>query len=324
MDLKRNAVRRIVRNSIHYPDELGIVACSPNTISGHECAVGEIFKPFISMKDQRQEIREAVESLRQENRVLDYEARFVNENKCSLGPEIHSILQEMKSLSPREIAELVPRMSSKLDKLSDDEKERFTKDIEGILKEEDRKVIWVTLFNLFYIVILTAQLLYLVYSKRAEYDILVSPKALPGFKSYWGFAAVNILLGFSLFYFHYRYSFRITDLRTFQFASLFHITSLTFFYVYLRNQDSNYARLAFVSTLLGVLFQLSLVVNMEDVPGLDKLLPHYPDLFQRCATVQTTTVQQKTPTKNLTEILVSLFTNLIPAIYLTVQYYKIA
>lgn len=326
MDLKRNAVRRITRNSINYPDELGIVACSPSAIAGNECPVGELFKPVIptTKEDQRKAIREAVEELREEGRSLDYEARFVNENKCSLGPEIHSILQEMKSLSPREIAELVPRISPRIEKLEDKDKEKFVGDIEKIIREDESRTRTVTLFNLFYLAVLTILLVVVIYSKKDSYDTLVSPKSLPGLSNYWGFAAVNVLLGFSLFYFHYRYSFRITDLKTFQFASFAHIAALVSFYIFLTNSERNYARLAFIMTAVCILFQSSIVLNYEDVPGLNKLLVNHPSLYGKCLTVQTTQTDAEASGSNWVDVLVSLFTNLIPNVYLAIQYYKIA
>jgi hypothetical protein len=326
MDLKRNAVRRIARNSINYPDELGIVACIPSAVSGNECPVGEIFKPIIPIEKekQRKAIREAVEELRDEGRSLDYEARFVNENKCSLGPEIHSILQEMKSLSPREIAELVPRISPKIEKLADKDREAFVGDIEKIIQEDQRRTRSVTLFNLAYLAILTVMLVVVIYAKKDSYDILVSPKSLPGFSNYWGFAIVNVLLGFSLFYFYYRYSFRITDLKTFQFASFAHIAALVSFYIFLRNSERNYARLAFIMSSVGILFQSSIVLNYEDVPGLNKLLINHPSLYEKCLTVQTTQLDKKASETNWVDVLVSLLTNLIPNVYLAIQYYKIA
>lgn len=326
MDLKRNAVRRIARNSIKYPDELGIVACSPSAIAGNECPVGKLFKPIIptDKEDQRMVIREAVEDLRNTGRSMEYEARFVNENKCSLGPEIHSILQEMKSLSPREIAELVPRISPQLEKMEEKEKERFVGDIEKIIKEDESRTRTVTIFNLLYLAVLTVLVTVVIYSKKDSYDTLVSPKSLPGFSNYWGFAIVNVLLGFSLFYFHYRYSFRITDLKTFQLASFAHIASLISFYIFLGNSERNYARLAFIMSVVGLLFQSSLILNYEDVPGLNKLLPHHPSLYGKCSVIQTTTSREEIPRTNWVDVLVSFLTNLIPNLYLAIQYYKIA
>lgn len=326
MDLKRNAVRRIARNSIHYPDELGIVACSPSAISGNECPVGQLFKPNIptAKEDQKKVIQEAVEELRDGGRAMDYEARFVNENKCSLGPEIHSILQEMKSLSPREIAELVPRISPKIEKLEDKEKEKFVGDIEKIIREDDSRTRTVTIFNLAYLAVLTVLLVGAIYSRKDAYDTLVGPKSLPGFSDYWGFAVVNVLLGFSLFYFHYRYSFRIADLKTFQFASLAHIASLISFYIFLGNSERNYARLAFIMSAVGLLFQSSLILNYEDVPGLNKLLLHHPSLYEKCSTVQRSISSEEIPKTNRVDVLISFLTNLIPNIYLAIQYYKIA
>lgn len=326
MDLKRNVVRRIVRSSIKYPDELGIVACSPNAISGNECPAGELFKPIIptGAEGQRAAIKETVEELRADPKILDYETRFVNEDKCSLGPEIHSIVQEMKSLSPREIAELIPRISPKLDVLSDQDKEQFVGDIEKIIKEDGTRSTWVAIFNLVYIAIITIFLLVLIYSKKDNYDNYVGGNSLPGFSNYWGFAAVNILLTFSLFYFHYRYSFRITDMKTFQLASTFHVFSLLFFYIFLSNQERNYATLAFVFAVVGALFQSSIVLNFEDVPGLNRLLVHYPSLFEKCSSTQTTLRKQNMPKSNWLDIWVSLLTNLVPVIYLAIQYYKLS
>lgn len=325
MDLKRNLVRKIVRKSISYPDELGIVACSPNAISGNECPVGELFKPIIpsTVEKQNKNVRDAVEELRKGDKELDYSSRFVNEDKCSLGPEIQSIVQEMKRMSPREIAELVPRISPRIEKLSSAEQDKFVNDIEKIITEDDKRSRSVAIFNLLYIGILTILLLVVLYSKKEEYESYLATKALPGLTNYWVFASVNILLGFSLFYFHYRYSFRITDMKTFQISSIMHIASLLFFYMFLRNGERNYSTLAFVSLLVVVLFQSSMLLNFEDVPGLNRLLVHYPSLYEKCATVQTTLKEKQSYGFSWTDILVSLLTNLLPALYLAIQYIKI-
>lgn len=325
IDLRRNLVRRIVRNSISYPDELGIVACSSNVISGNECPVGELFKPVIptDADKQRNAVRNTVDKLRAADKELSYKPKFVNEDKCSLGPEIHSIVQEMKSLSPREIAELVPRISPKLDKLSSVEQEKFVNDIEKIITEDDRRSRTVAIFNLLYIGIATVFLLVLLYGKKQEYESYLAAKALPGLTNYWVFASVNILLAFSLFYFHYRYSFRITDMKTFQISSIMHIASLVLFYMFLRTGERNYSTLAFVCMMVVVVFQSSMLLNFEDVPGLNKLLVHYPSLYEQCSTVQTTLKEKISGGVSWTDILVSLLTNLLPALYLAIQYIKI-
>lgn len=325
MDLKRNLVRRIVRNSISYPDELGIVACSPNVISGNECPVGELFKPVIpdDMEKQRNNVRDAVENLRKGDKELSYTNRFVNEDKCSLGPEIQSIVQELNKLSPREIAELVPRISPRLEQLPVKEQEKFVKDIEKIITEDSSRTKSAAIFNLLYIGVITILLLVVLYGKKDEYESYLAAKALPGLTNFWVFSAINILLAFSLFYFYYRYSFRITDMKTFQISSVMHIASLLLFFMFLRTGERNYTTLAFVCMMVVVLFQSSILLNFEDVPGLNKLLLHYPSLYEQCASVQTTLKEKVSGGTSYVDVIVSLLTNLLPALYLGIQYIRI-